>query len=358
MDIRDINNTYVAKDCVRTNGSDTIDGVAVTGVQIHAAKDDAGAPATTYLGNGELVITDVSGRVLTPATAIKAVSEIVVHQRSFNGENFFTSPAIKGASITGYNLIPFKAASEKVAILHTIDASKANFDYMIKIRKIGTDNMKLKQTTVKTAYFKSAAGGNTAGEIVTGLADYINKNFNVDPLVPISAAVTGASNDELTITALPYYVEVGKFKYEKLNFVVELIEFDGTIEYNDKADLTRNSVTHPQATKGAGNAAQVREMESFGKLFTGANKDILTPAFKRNIVDLETQDANTYDTLVINWTNLQGDFSANVRQEGSLTLFLPVENNNTNQVTDIVTTLDNYIVTEYGTGIPQVGNLT
>jgi len=361
MDVRDINNAYVAKNCDRTAGTDTsnIDGNTVTGVQIHAPLIDAGTAANTYYGAGELVITDVSGRVLNTTTAIKAVPEIVIHQRSFDGTNHFTSPVIKGASITNYNLVPYKAPVEHLAVVHTVDNSLLDHTYMIKIRRIGTDNNMIKETTVKTAFFQSAVGGSTAAAIVTGLAAYINNNFNLDPLVPITAAV--ANTSELVITALPYEYEVGKFRYSKLDFVIELVNFDATVEYNREAALTVTDA-YAQATKGAGTFEQVSDMERFAKFYTGANKDLQSPIYKRNIVAFETQSAETYDTLVINWVNTQGDFSANVRQEGALTIFLPVTDNATNQVgvalIGIVAVLDQYIVTEHGTGVVQIGNIT
>lgn len=364
MDVIDVNNTFVAKDCDRTAfvGPETIDGAAVSGVQIHAPLIDAGTAAGSYYGAGELVVTDVSGRVLTVATAIKAVPEITIHQRSFNSENHFTGPVIKGGSITSYHLTPYKAPVEHVSVISGIDASLLDHEYMIKVRRIGTDNNKIKQTTVKTAYFHSALAGSTAIQIATGLVAYINANFNTDPLVPIIATLTGT--DEVTIQALPYEFEPGKFRYAKLNFVVELVNFVATVTSNDKGQITVTD-THEQATKGAGTYQQVIEMEAFGKLYTGANKNVQSPTFKRNIVDSETQLAETYDTLVINWKNAQGDFSQNVVQKGSLTLFLPVTNNATNQVGSttigaegIVPVLDQYVVTEYGVGIAQIGNIT
>jgi len=359
MDVRDINNTFIAADCARTNGTDTIDGVAVTGVQIHADKDDAGAAATTYYGAGELVVTDTSGRVLNATTAVKAVEAIVIHQRSADGTSHFTSPAIKGANITSYSLIPYKAPVEQVASISAIDATKTDFNYMIKIRKLGSDVSRMQESTVKTAYFKTSTAGNTATEILTGLADYINRNWNDDLLVPVKASVIGAGSDELLIEALPYEYEPYKFKYEKLNFAVELVNFDATVQTNLGQSFTDGaSTTHAIATKGAGNYEQVSDLELFGKLYTGANKDVTSPGFKRTIVPLDVVTGATYDTLVIGWVNKQGDFSQNVRQEGNLTIFLPTANNGTNQVIDIVNTLDNYIVTEYGVGVAQAGNLS
>ena len=373
MDVRNINQVFVAKNCGRTSpaGTEVIDGLTVPigAVQIHAKLVDAGTAALSYYGNGELLITDESGRALTTTTAVKAVPEITIHQRSYTGSNHFASKAINGANITSYTLTPYEAPAEKVAIIHTIDATHTSWPYMIKVRRIGSDNNKIKEPSVKTAYFKSASAGSTGAEIATGLVAYINDNFNTDPLMPFSAAVTGAASNEITITALPLKFEVGKFNYAKLDFVVELVNFDATVLYNDSADLVHNAVTHLQFTKGAGTYMQVAEMENFAKLYTGANKDKVNPGYRRVEVALDAQQyeddgvtENRYDTVVINWTRATGDFSMNVRQEGTVTLCLPADDNATNQVgvalTGIMAVLDKYIVTEYGIGAVQIGNIT
>jgi hypothetical protein len=40
----------------------------------------------------------------------------------------------------------------------------------------------------------------------------------------------------------------------------------------------------------------------------------------------------------------------NVRQEGNIILYLPVENNGTNQALTLITTLNSYIATSLGVG--------
>lgn len=373
MDVRHINQVFVAKNVGRTDtvGTEVIDTLTVPigSVQSHAKLVDAGTAATSYYANGELLITDESGRTLTTTTALKVVPEIVIKQRSYNGLNHFASAAISGTSITSYDLTPYLAPSEKVAIIHTIDATHTDYAYMIKIRRVGSDSNKIKEPTVKTAFFKSAVAGSTAAQIATGLVAYINTNFSTDLLMPFSAAVTGAANNEITISALPLTFEVGKSTYDKLDFVVELSTFTGTVLYNDTANLVRNAVTHLEQTKGAGTYMQVAQMEDFAKMYTGANKDRMNGSYMRKVVALDAQQyeddgttANRYDTVVINWTNTKGDFSQNVRQEGAITLCLPVDDNATNQVglaaKGIMAVLDKYIVTEYGIGAAQIGNIS
>lgn len=351
MDVRDISLVFVAKDCIRTNGSDTIDGDAVTGVQISAPLEDDGSAAETYIGAGEIVITNEAG-VNQATTITSTVPNIAFHQRSNDGLHHYASQLIKGRNIKSYTFVPYQATSQQVSVIHTIDDSLTDHTYMIKIRRIGSEIKNLKEPTVRTAYFKSAVAGSTAAEIATGLVAYINDNYANDLVVPITAVVGGAGSDAVIITASAFPYELGKFKYERLKFVVELVNFDATIVNNMYANLTYNTITYNRATLGAGNYQQVAEAEFYAKPYTGVNRDTLSPAFRRNIVALDYNGVtpNTYDTVVIGWENIQGDFSANVRQEGNIVLYLPVENNGTNQALTLITTLNSYIATSLGVG--------
>lgn len=353
MDVRDINLVFVAKDCARTNGSDTIDGDSVTGVQISAPLEDDGSAAETYIGAGEILITDAAG--VNQATNItKAVPAIKFVQRSANGLNFRSSELLKGTNIKSYTFVPYAAKSEQVSIIHTIDATLTDHEYMIKIRRIGSEIKQLKEPTVRTFKFKSAAAGSTAAQIAAGLVAAINTELNSvnEFVIPLVASVGGAGSDAVILTAKAFPFEVGKFPYERLKFVVELVNFDATIVNNMYANLTYNSITYNRATLGAGNYQQVAEAEYYAIMYSGVNRDVMSPAFKRNIVALDYNGTtpNTYDTVVIGWENVQGDFSQNVRQEGNITLYLPVENNATNQGATLVTTLNSYIVTSLGVG--------
>ena len=365
MDVLDINNVFVAKDCARTNGGpETIDGDATSGVQIHAPLIDAGTAAATYYGAGELVITDVAGKVLNATTANnKAIEAICIHQRSADGLHHYGYKALKGANITSYNLLPYKAPVEQVVVMHTITTTiVAGTTYMIKIRRIGSEMNAIKYPTVRTASY-TALTGDDAADVYAGLIATINKNFANDVILPITAAsTTGGDGNGILLTAKALPWELGKFFYKKLNFTVELVNLAATVVTNLGSALTFNTVSYGQATKGIGNYQQVAEAELFGKLYTGANKFVQSPNYRRNIVPIDAVSTETYDTVVINWTNVQGGFSDNVRQEGSVTIFLPVTNNATNQVsaasTGILHVLDAYIVTCWGVGAVQDGKQT
>jgi hypothetical protein len=359
MDIRDINRVFVAANCARTSGgAETIDGDSVSGVQVHAKLVDAGTAAGTYYGAGELVITDSAGKVLNSSTATKAANpSIAINQRSADGNHVYAAVNLKGSKITSYNFTPYAAKVEQVTVITSIDDTLTDHTYMLKIRRLGTDNNRLKRPSVKTAYFKSAAAGSTEDQIFDGLATYINANFQTDEFMPVRA-VADAVNSELRIYSMALPWEIDRYKYDRLSFEVILVNFTGTIASNMYADLVAASATYSKATLGAGSYYQVAEMESQAKLNTGVNRDKVAKSFTRYPeVALDAQKyeddgttANRYDTVVINWENIQGDFQAGVKQQGSVTIFLPMDNNDTNQQADIIATLNKYIATDHGVG--------
>jgi hypothetical protein len=361
MDIRDITNVFVAENCARTAsaGAQTIDGqtVPIGSVQIHVKEDDAGAAAQSYYGPGELVITDDSGIVLDNTVTAADAPSIAFHQRSLDGKSHFAQVNVKGSKITSYNFTPYAARVEQVTVITNIDNSLNDHTYMLKIRRFGTDNNNLKRPSVKTAMFKSAAAGSTVDEIIQGLADYINANFQNDDFMPVQA-IADTVNDELRIIALPLPWDLDNFRYDRLTFNVELANFTATLQNNMYNDLTVASGTYTKATLGAGSYQQVAEMESQAKLNTGANRDkVARSHVRRSEVPLDAQEfeddgttPNRYDTIIINWENTQGDFQAGVKQQGSIACFLPLDDNATNQQSDIIGTLNQYIVTQFGVG--------
>ena len=359
MDYNVISNMFIAKNCARTaGGSEVIDGVATgtMGVQIKSKLIDAGTAAGTYYGAGELLIVDPSGLSLVAGAgiyqAVKAIPDVKIAQRSYDGLHYYSSQAFAGKNITSYEVTKYAAPSEQVSVVHTIDATLADTTYLLKIRRINSSN---KDKSVKTVSFHTALAGSTDVQIATGLVAAINANLTDDITVPVTAIVGGAGGDAIIITASALDFIVGAEPYQKLQFVVELVSFDATQVNNVKDDLTYNGITYDHATAGAGTYEQVAEMEWSAKMFSGANTQKVNPGFRIDENALDTQlyeddgtTKNTYDLVVINWTNTQGDFSQNVRQDGSIIIALPLDDNGTNQQLDIINTLNKYIVTEYG----------
>lgn len=372
MDIRNITNVYIAKNCTRTAGTDTyltpgvdgIDGKTVTGVQVNAPLlDDDITPATTYFGPGELLVTSGANVALTTTTALKTVEGIKIHSRSLNGENKFSSTMIKGSDITDYTLSPYRKAEELVNVISGIDASLVDYTYLVKITKRPWNKPEINNGLyTKTASFHTALAGNTAAEIAQGLVDSINTLFKNDGNIPIRATVGGVGGVDVIITAKPMDWSLGKVNYQKLRFVVSGLNFDSTITENETGDLTHNAVTYLQATSGQGTYEQVAEMEYFALLSEGVNQDLVSPSYARTIVLNSAISTETYDMLTINWMYTGGALQISHKMQGSIVIALAVTDNATSQVgvalKGIVATLDKYIATEHGIGIVEIGNLT
>jgi hypothetical protein len=359
MDINNISTVFIVKNCARTNGSDTIDGDSVTGVQITAPIEDDLSAAETYFGPGELLVTDASGLNLTAATITsKSLDAIKLVQRSHNGLNFYSSNLIAGKTITSYNLTAYKAASEQTSVIHTIDATLKDTVYMIKIRRVNGQAINNRDKCVRTVSFKTAVAGSTAAQIATGLVADINANLSNDITIPVTAIVDDAAVI-ITAKALPY--SVGVEEYQKLNFIVELVNFTATVEDNIDANLVYNSITYLQATPGAGTYEQIADMEWYAKMYIGVNKQKINVGFRVPEVALDVQKyeddgttINRYNTITINWQDTQGNFSMNVNNTGAVIIALPLDNQTSNQQSVIVAALNKYCNTIFG--IPAIGS--
>lgn len=369
MDIRDISRIAIAENCARTNlgVAENIDGVAVTGVQIWAPKNDTGANAGSYIGNGEVLITDEQGRSLDASTAVKAIPAIVFHQRSLDGNHHYQSNAIKGRDIKSYEFTAYAAPVEEVGLVHTIDATLVEYTYVVKLRRRVSSKMHVTNgQEVRTITFKTGTTASTAQTIIDGLVTAANLQLNEDALFPIIATRTSSgATSALTLTGQPLNWELGKYEYDQLKFTIESVNFTSTVVTNELALIAVGAdpagVGYAQATRGAGNYEQVADAEFHAIMFTGANIDKLSPVFQRRLVSYDAQKfeddkttANRYDTLVINWEHFEGAWSANVSQEGSMIIYLPLDDNTTNQQDDILDTLNKYIVTEWGVGTTKV----
>jgi hypothetical protein len=354
MEVRHINNVFVAKNCGRTSETNTIDGDSFTGVQVWAPTLTASGSteASSYFGAGELVITNEAGTVQD--SGISKIESIVFHLRDIDGKSTYRSKAIKGASITDYILQSYEAPVQQTAIITNTDVNDSH-TYILRIRREGSlPNNTPFQKTISYTSDASATGA----EIATGLVAEINANFNDDEVLPLTASVDSTDDTEIIITAKALPFEVGKFRYEQLRFVVEFVSFDADVEYNKGQTITNsNGDSYTACTKGNGTYEQVAELDWFAKQYTGRH-ELLNSRFPVTPIKLNVDEDETYDILTIRWNETKGSFSADTNQMGHITLALPVTDNATNQVDDILDTLDAYIVTNFGVGTAQKSNLT
>lgn len=226
IDTKNIKEVFVLKDCNRT-----------ANVQIWDKNN-----ATTYLGNGECVITDPSGKVLDTTTAVKSVDRIFLHTRSSQGDDVARSVELPGSAITGLFCENYAAATEQISYLG-YNGTSGNIDvnlvadtlYWIKVISKHTSHCR----DVETFSWKSGYSTPTAADVVLRLAQSINIKGGVngyDPtlriqaealtdatsvaIVPTGTVTTGsktvtfsaavttlAVGDVLTIATVPYLVE-------------------------------------------------------------------------------------------------------------------------------------------------------
>ena len=176
-DIKNIKQLLVAADCART-----------ASVQIW----DTNNP-TTYLGNGEIVITDPQGNVLTGTTALKAVDRIFIQQRAAVGDNVFRSVEIPGNAITGYYCENWEPAAEQVSTLgfngvsgNAIIDEAVGTLYSLKVIPVVS---RLRRDPETFGWRSSNVTVPTASDILLGLAAQINNKAAVDKGLRIKATV-------------------------------------------------------------------------------------------------------------------------------------------------------------------------
>ena len=189
IDVKNIKEVFVLKDCART-----------ASVQIWDPNN-----ATTYLGNGECVITDPQGNVLTSTTAVKAIDRIMLHFRSHVGDDTMRSVEIPGSAITGFVCENYAAASEQVSY-YGYNGSSGSADinlvadtlYWIKI----VSKYNPGRRNVDTFGWRSGVTTPTDADVLLGIAKAINIKKAVDKTFKVQATVlqTGSTASGIAAT--------------------------------------------------------------------------------------------------------------------------------------------------------------
>lgn len=246
VDVKNIQQFHVVKNCART-----------ANVQIRDKFN-----TTTYFGNGECIITDPQGNVLTSTTALKSVPSILVHTRALKGDSVYTTE-IKGSAIKDFFCENYVAANEQTSILGyngtsgTIVANlAADTLYWVKVISKYNPGRRI----VNTFSYKSGTTTPTVADIALGIAGQINSKGGVkgydetlrikasvltdgtptaiaatgtvytgSKLVKLSAATTTlVAGDCITIATVPYMVaEVLSTTKIKLNMPYQAVSATG-----------------------------------------------------------------------------------------------------------------------------------
>jgi len=196
FDVKSIRQLFVATNCART-----------ANVQITDVNN-----ATTYLGNGEVVIVNPQGVVLSDSTALKAVEYIRIVQRAAVGDSVYISAPIYGKNVTGFSCGVYTAATEKVVTVGyngtsgTIANTLAvDLFYSVKLNPHRNDPM----CSFKPKSFSYKADTITVptqSEVANGIAKRIaydtqgDSNFSVKVEVLTDSTPTGSTSGALTVT--------------------------------------------------------------------------------------------------------------------------------------------------------------
>lgn len=346
MDIRNNASIFIAKDCARTATVQITD------------------PATTatYYGPGEIVITNTAGTALTTATALKSVPEIMIHGRSASGKqgNVVT---IKGSEIVKYSYRRYVAPQPQAVYVDITEFNLTDFTYSLHFTS--------DQDWCVTPHTKSVSVpvGKTAKtklQLATAFVDKINNLFGADnqDFTTFRFVASLVATDKIKILAVEDDMPDGlNLKYRPQRFTVQANGYEATITDNKTAALTSPEAIN-RATKGVGTYFEVAEAEKTGRGFAQgrygfvlSNTHLRMPDYDVEVLGMYEANGTTlkrYDEIVITWVKDVKDIGGNHPHGGAVILYLPVEDNDTNQVgvatTGIVPVLNKYIVTEYGVG--------
>ena len=398
QDVKNIKQLLVGADCSRTANVQALDKNLTS----------------TYFGNGEIVVTDASGKVLTTTTATKAIDRIFIKQRASEGDGVYTSVEIPGKAITGYYGEFYTAPEEQVS---TLTNPSINYDkettYWLKVLPVLNPNRR------DTFVFSWRSGKTvpTQAQILVGLANSINLKGSYDKLLRIKAevtydgAITALANRAVVttgsktitsvahaITVIGTLIDIDGVIYEvatipsvdtltltspfvgasKANAVISSVDDATTDEFNlvitglpfefeegmwnyEKGkftislseDFETQFVTTTKASKGCGTYEEIREMEYYTKNFFG-NDLKHHPIYPVKYL-YDSAKTKCYDKITITWENTETrNIAGNDIQSGAVVIAIPINAAQGDDATlGIAPVLNKYIVTEHliGTAI-------
>ena len=310
-------------------------------------------PATTatYIGAGELVVTDDKGVVLTTATALKTVPAINIRIRNTDGT---VGPKIR---IPGKDIVAYRGRAYKAPVLYTAyaevtDFNKTNYTYTLHIWEEGNFNVNhtpVSVTTGATAYTKT--------QLINAFVTAINAQFktnNRDLTIPYIEA-SNVGNTHIKLVGLDFTDFDVLTKPRVVNrFSVQAVDGFATITDNKIEALTSPEAVD-QCTLGFGDYRDIKALEVHGRARDSFKYMELRPTGFPITHNYNTVAGETYDTITIEWkTKLENGGVIFNQANQTLSIALPITNNNAGQVGvathGIVPVLEKYIVTEFGIG--------
>lgn len=330
MDVKNINKFFVAADCART-----------TGVELD--------PDGTYLGKGELVITNEAGTVLDGAK-LADNDQFKIYLRGKNGEPIYRSQTLNTSDIKSVYVKQHEDTSHLAYFVSGFDSSPVEDDiYVVKLHDdTGDDYYNPYSFT-----YRVEATDTDGTTLIENIATKFNEYFSaVDNTNVTSSYEVVDGTQTLMVRGQDYTIDINSGEtFEVPSFDVEAMKYsDGERTAlnnfdNKGADVTivdgTGTATISQFTRGTGSYEHVGSMEFHTRGYMGDNK-ITYPHHPYNItLEAEDYDGTGYDLIVMNGVNKDTDgLGGNTSHPYQVTIALPVASNGTSQASDIYDVLN------------------
>lgn len=311
MDIKHFATAFVADKCART-----------TNVQV---KDPA--TTATFIGAGEVVITDLNGKVLADTDIVSTSQTVVIKQRNKDG-NFAAQFDFKIDDLLNASFANYKAPVEKRAVVTLVDFAQTNHTYTLWIYDDGDKAYGMNYTPVHVTVGSVAK---TKAQLAAAFVAAINLKFdteNTDNTRMKLTAVVG-TGDIIVITAVANDFDKMLEPYNPTRFTITAIDDFGTVAYNTPAALG-TPATDPM-TKGVGSGKQVAQSEYLTLGFGNAKyANVMPLSIPANLV-YNADVSERYDCLTLQ-VNVKTPGMSEGAVQKTAHIYLPVTDNTTSQV--------------------------
>lgn len=295
--------------------------------------------AANYIADGEILILNETGGIMTAATDTVADSASITIIQGRGGANGFKfSNKIDGDKVIRATAVSYSAPAEQVtyvgydavATSGSIDA-QAFTDYKLTIVYTHDTDLYAQQTNSRVFYYTTGAAP-TQQEIAEAFRDMINAE---DFYNAVAATVNSGANYGIRLTGQALDFTVGQEKYNKMRFEVLLSGFGATTAPNTQTD----------ADLGSGTYEQIAELEWFCNGFDGVINRVHFPAPTGTT---DAVAAETYDIIAIEHYLADDNYAVSGQKPArALTMIAIPDNAGGNQMDtggeDVLTILNSWL---------------
>jgi hypothetical protein len=292
-------------------------------------------PATTltYIGAGELVVTGDGGAVLAAGDIDETTKKVQIQHRKKNG-TFSPTYTIDMDSLVGVSIKKYAAPVACAGVVTPTDFAQLNHNYVLYIYEQNCINPVPYVVTVKTgsvAYTKK--------QLIDAFVAAINLRFNTNNTDKTLPKLTASNVSDLYLKVVADVEEFSVVNDPYDPTVFELVAIDdwGTIQSNKLAAITTPSVSKFEKGFGTGKQVAEKEFEDLG--FSNSAYGNVMPRYKTNL-GYDAVTTETYDALVIQVKESVTKSIGAGYTVSTAHIYLPITDNDTSQVADIVDVLN------------------